>query len=112
MLGLAMSETLSEKTFDQLADQTLSKLVDALGELDDLEADLSQGVLTVKFEDGKRYVINSHRAARQIWMAAESSAWHFDWDGSKWVSTKSKDELLALIAQTVGKKLGRKINLS
>jgi CyaY protein len=102
---------LEEKAFDQLADQTLSSLVDAIGELDDVEADLSQGVLTVKFEDGKRFVINSHRAARQIWMAAESSAWHFDWDGSQWISTKSKDELLALVERTVGKKLGRTIKL-
>lgn len=106
-----MAEELTESTFDQLADRTLHALVDQIGELDDVEADLSQGVLTVKFEDGKRYVINSHRAARQIWMAAESSAWHFDWNGSQWISTKSKEELYALIERSVGKKLGREIKL-
>src|SRR5262245_32385030 len=107
MLNAAMGDELSEQIFDQLADRTLSALVESIGELDDVEADLAQGVLTVKFEDGKRYVINSHRAARQIWMAADSSAWHFDWNGSQWISTKSKDELLALVERTVGKKLGR-----
>ena len=106
-----MAEELSEKTFDLIADRALTALVEALGAHEDLEADLSQGVLTVKFEDGKRYVINSHRAARQIWMAADSSAWHFDWTGSEWRSTKSKDELYALLEQTVGKKLGRAIKL-
>lgn len=106
-----MSEDLSEKTFDLAAERMLSQLTDAIGNLDDVEADLSQGVLTVKFEDGKRYVINSHRAARQIWMAAESSAWHFDAVDSRWVSTKSKEELVDLVQRTLGKKLGRDIKL-
>ena len=106
-----MADALTEQTFDHLADGTLGELVDALGELDDVDASLSQGVLTVKFEDGKRYVVNSHRAARQIWMAAESSAWHFDWDGQKWISTKSKEELWGLVEQVVSKKLGRSVSL-
>ena len=111
MLLRAMDEAMSEKSFDLLADRTLTVLVDRLAELDDVEADLSQGVLTVKFEDGRRYVVNSHRAARQIWMAAESSAWHFDWDGARWISTKSKDELFGLLEAVVGKKLGRAVAL-
>ena len=106
----AMTE-LTESAFDHLADETLATLIDVLGELDDVDADLSQGVLTLKFEDGKRYVVNSHRAARQIWAAADASAWHFDWDGSAWVSTKSKDELWTLIERLLSKKLGRTIPL-
>lgn len=101
----------SEKEFDLAAERMLSQLADAIGNLDDVEADLSQGVLTVKFEDGKRYVINSHRAARQIWMAAESSAWHFDPVDSRWVSTRTHEDLVPLVERTLGKKLGRDIKL-
>lgn len=111
MLLVVMSEILSEKSFDHLADDTLLALVEKLGELEDVEADLSQGVLTIKFEDGKRYVVNSHRAARQIWMAAESTAWHFDWSGKSWQSTRSDEELWSVVSATVAKKLGRAINL-
>jgi CyaY protein len=106
-----MTEVLSEHTFDHLADETLSNLVDALGEEEDFEVDLSQGVLTIKFEDGKRYVVNSHRAARQIWMAAESSAWHFDWNGKEWVSTKTKEELWKLLEDVISRKAGRVLEL-
>jgi CyaY protein len=75
-----MTEAMSESTFDHLADDTLHKLVEVLADAEeDFEVDLASGVLTIKFDDGKRYVVNSHRAARQIWMAAESTAWHFDW---------------------------------
>lgn len=106
-----MSEANEEKDFDKRADQALSQLVDQIGALDDVEADLSQGVLTVKFEDGKRYVINSHRAARQIWMAADSSAWHFDYQAGRWISTKSKDELWGLLESVLTKKLNRSVVL-
>lgn len=107
-----MTEAMTEATFDRLADETLSKMVEALADAEDaLDADLSSGVLTIKFEDGKRYVVNSHRAARQIWMAAESSAWHFGWTGSKWVATKTSEELWALVERLVSKKLGKPIAL-
>jgi CyaY protein len=103
---------MAEPEFDRIADDTLHKLIDALADAaDDFEVDLSSGVMTISFDDGKRYVVNSHRAARQIWMAAESSAWHFDWNGSAWISTKSNDELWALLEDVVSRKMGRRISI-
>ena len=71
-----------------------------LNALDGLEVDLSSGILTIEFPDGLRYVVNSHRAARQIWMAAERSAWHFDFvrEGSRWVASKNGDELRSTLS--------------
>ena len=43
-----------------------------------VDAALPGDVLTIEFSDDARYVINSHVAARQIWLAAERNAWHFD----------------------------------
>lgn len=106
-----MTDALAEAAFDRIADQTLHSILNALSNEEDFEVDLSSGVLTVRFEDGKRYVVNSHRAARQIWMAAESNAWHFDWTGTQWLSTKSKDELWELIERITSKKMGRAIKL-
>lgn len=104
---------LSEREFDDLADRTLKDLLDALADLEDesLDADLESGVLTLRFDDGTRYVLNSHRAARQIWMAADASAWHFDWDGREWISTKSKDELWSLVEHRTSARLGRTVKL-
>lgn len=105
---------LTESRFEVLADQTLNRLVDALSDAEDdgLDADLESGVLTVAFADGVKYVINSHRAARQIWMAAGTSAWHFDWDGSAWISTRTHEELWTLVEQRVGQKLGRALSIA
>lgn len=113
MLLVAMMETMSEKDFERLADETLRKILDALADTEEesLDVDLESGVLTLRFDDGVRYVVNSHRAARQIWMAAEASAWHFEWNGDAWRSTKSDEELWSLLEARVSKKLGRSVQL-
>ncbi|MEO1230160.1 MAG: iron donor protein CyaY [Myxococcota bacterium] len=104
---------LNASEFEILADETLERMVEALSDLEDdrLEADLESGVLTVRFEDGAKYVVNSHRAALQIWMAAGTTAWHFSWNGQEWRSSKSDDELWATVNDRIGAKLGQPLDL-
>ena len=80
---------------------------------DDIDPDLQMGVLSIQFEDGTKYVVNSHRAARQIWMAAERRAWHFDWqpEAKAWVAAQSEDELWSTLEGVLGRKLGLKVTL-
>jgi CyaY protein len=103
---------LSEPEFEKLADEELKKLSRALDEVDDMEADLQMGVLTITFSDGVRYVVNSHRAAKQIWGAAERTAWHFDpQPDGRWVASKNQDELWSTVERVLSAKLGRAIKL-
>jgi CyaY protein len=104
---------LSERDFERAADEALHALEKALCDLDGLEVSLEMGILTLEFPDGTRYVVNSHRAARQIWMAAEHSAWHFDWkpEDGRWVAAKSGDELWAALEGVTSRKLGRALTL-
>ena len=107
--------TLTESEYDHLAHAELLSLRDAIDALDteEVEAELESGILTLEFEDDSRYVINSHQAARQIWMAADRSGWHFDWhpETKSWVSTKSSDELWSVLQATLTKKLATQITL-
>jgi CyaY protein len=107
-----MAETLSEPEFERLADDELSRLVEALIEAaEEIDPDLQMGVLSIAFEDGSKYVVNSHRAARQIWMAAERRAWHFDYDRDKKVWLAGDDELWSTLSAAVGRKLARDVAL-
>ena len=110
--------TPSEKDFEQAADATLHALDRALVDEGDVEVELSMGILSIEFGDGTKFVVNSHRAARQIWMAADHAAWHFDLaepgdgeSGARWVASKTGEELHATLAATIGKRLGRTIPL-
>jgi CyaY protein len=107
--------SLSEEDYDALAFPELGALMRALDTLEhaDVEAELASDILTVEFSDGTRYVVNSHRAARQIWMAAERNAWHFDWVPQKkqWIAEKSGDELWSTVSRVIGKRLGTTVSL-
>jgi CyaY protein len=104
---------LSESDFEHLADRTLNDLVEVLADSEEegLEAELESGVLSIVFTDRTKYVVNSHRAARQIWMAADASAWHFDWNGESWLSSKTGEELWTLVRERISKKLGKPLDL-
>jgi CyaY protein len=101
--------------FSKLSARALEHIDQVLGDLehDDLDVDLAGDVLTLAFSDGVRFVINAHSAAGQVWMAANTDAWHFDYDEARdqWVARKNGDELMATVARTVGGRLGQPISL-
>ena len=72
----------------------------------------SEGVLRLDLCDGMRIVINSHRAARQIWMAAIASAWHFDPSGDgAWRAAKTGEELRPTLARLLHERIGLTVSL-
>jgi CyaY protein len=109
-----MPTELSEEEFERIADAELHALERALADAGlDLEIELQMGILSLELGPGSTYVINSHRAAKQIWMAAERTAWHFDpVEGGRWVAAKSGDELWSTVARVLGTKLGKTVALS
>ena len=105
---------LTEAEFERVADRELHALEGALTDLEGLEVSLEMGILTLEFTDGTKFVVNSHRAARQIWMAAELRAWHFDYraEDERWFATKGGDELWAAVGGAASRKLGRLLPLA
>jgi CyaY protein len=105
-----MPEKMDEAFFDKIADAELHALDEKLGNADpdELDVELSQGVLTITFSDGSAVVVNSHRAAKEIWMAAFRQAWHFGPvdEGGTWMWRTATAELHATLAQVLTKKLG------
>src|SRR5579871_5450103 len=106
---------MDEKTFDELAEKELETLERTLGELDpdEVEVTLASGVLTLTFADGARVVVNSHRAAREIWLAdarlTERRAYHFAprLDGERATWHTPSDELRATLSRILTEQLGR-----
>jgi CyaY protein len=107
-------DTMDEAAFDQAARDELHAIEDALTDLDpdDVEITTSDGILRLDCRDGTKVVINSHRAARQIWMAAVSTAWHFDPSPEgRWVAPKSGDDLRATVTRLLAEHGGVTVRL-
>jgi CyaY protein len=107
---------MDEDDFDRVARDELRHLEDALSEVDpdEVEVSSSDGVLKLDLRDGTRIVINSHRAARQIWMAAVSTAWHFDpasSSGGGWTATRTGEELRPTLAKLIQQRIGLQLAL-
>ncbi len=107
-----MTDEMSDSAFETLSRGEMNAIEDALADVDpdDIDVSVSDGVLRLDLRDGTRVVINSHRAARQIWMAAVASAWHFDPPasaaGAAWRSPKSAEELRATLCKLVRERIG------
>lgn len=108
-------ETISEEEYQARATPELEALLEALdsADADGYDVELESDILTIELYDDTRYVINSHRAARQIWMAAERSAWHFDYDSERaqWIAHKTGDELWSTVEKTLSARLGKPLSL-
>jgi CyaY protein len=105
---------MDEASFDAAARNELHSLEDAFSDIDpdDVEVSTSDGVLRLDLRDGTRVVINSHRAARQIWMAAVSTAWHFDpaADG-QWMASRTGEALRPTLARLLQERIGISVAL-
>jgi CyaY protein len=99
---------MDEADFDRVAREELTALEDAFADVDpdDVEVSVSDGVLRLDLRDGTRVVINSHRAARQIWMAAVSTAWHFDPAAGSWKAPKTGEELRPTLVRLIKEHTG------
>lgn len=105
---------MDDAEFDHAARDELRHLEDAFSDIDpdDVEVSTSDGVLRLDLRDGTRIVINSHRAARQIWMAAVSSAWHFDpVESGVWHAAKTGEDLRPTLARLVKERIGLAVSL-
>jgi CyaY protein len=103
---------MDDAMFDKQAAEELKQIDRALGAVEGIEVDSTGDVITIEFEDGARYILNSHRAARQIWFAAELAAAHYSRnDAGAWIDTRGGGELWARIAQVLSNKLERDVKL-
>lgn len=86
--------TMSESEFNQQVDAIFERLEYALDEVEsdaDLDYEVSGGVLTVTFDNGSSMVFSRQPPTRQLWLAARSGGFHFEYDANlqDWCDTRT-----------------------
>lgn len=102
---------MDDKRYHEVADAALRRIENMLEDVDaeDVDVERAGDVVTLTFRSGKKAVVNTQRPTRQIWLAANARAWHFDFDEttSRWLDDKGKSvELLAKVADIVKESSG------
>ena len=106
---------MEDAIFDNIARTELQAIEDGLADIDpdDVEVSVSDGVLRLDLRDKTRIVINAHRAAKQIWMAAVSTAWHFDpSEDGRWRAGRSNEELRQTLAKVIHQRIGLTLTIA
>ena len=106
-----MGPALDDASFRRLSDECLAAHARWAADFDPDELDYaeSDGVLTLEFADGARFVLNRQAGSRQMWFAAAARAWHYDWNADRraWLDDRDGHELGANVRRAVAEKLGR-----
>ena len=106
---------MNEAEFQQIADQTIEDLQEAIDNSGaDIDYDEIGGVLTLEFENGSKIIFSKQAAMNQLWMAAVSGGYHFDYDGDKrqWVCDDgSAEEMMSMLSRLASEQAGEEIEL-
>src|SRR4029453_6356565 len=70
---------MDDQEYHLAADACLERVARWLGDVEELDVTASDGLVTVEFEDGTRFVLNRQSATHQMWLAAGAPARHYGW---------------------------------
>ena len=107
---------MNESEFQEITEQTIEDIQDAIDNSGaDIDYDEIGGVLTLEFEDGSKIIFSKQGAMNQLWMAAKSGGFHFDYNeaNEQWMcDSGDKEELYKMLSRLATEQAGEEISLS
>lgn len=101
--------SLSEARFHDLVDTTQQAVEDIFDDSGlDVDLENSGGVLTVRFSNGTQLILSRQEPIRQLWVAARSGGFHFDYDAEsdRWICDSSDEQLGEMLTRIVADQAG------
>ncbi len=96
---------MDESEFTLLAENLFESLDQALENCAaDLDVEASSGLLTITCEGtGTQIVVSRQPAMAQIWMAAKSGGFHFNYDGGVWRCSTTAQTLQDMLSEALSR---------
>ena len=105
---------MNESDFDQLAEDTMVAIEEAIDDSGaDIDYDTAGGILTLEFTNGSQIIINKQAPLTQIWVAARSGGFHFDYDADDecWRLQGGGEELFNCLGRYCSEQAGEEVIL-
>ncbi len=107
---------MTESEFNEKVDNTLIQIEDALDNCDaDLDYDTVGGILTITIEsNNSKVIINKQVPLSQIWVAAKSGGYHFNYDepSQNWLNDNDQQELFEALSKYCSEQNNEPVTLS
>ena len=107
---------MDQTEFLRRAEECLATVAKWLETLDPDEADYAtgDGVVTIEFADGGKFVLSRQAATSQMWLAAGARAWHYNRDAATgdWRDDRDGHDLYGRLAEVVAEKIGHPVEFS
>ncbi len=106
---------LSESDFHEHIDDTLMAIEEAIDEASlNIDYETSGGVLSLTFDDDSRIIVNRQTPARQLWVAAKSGGFHFNYDieNGLWLRDSDQEELFHTLSHLCSQQSGQHVNFN
>ena len=105
---------MTEFEFNDLLDELMMAIEDAIEESGaDIDYENAGGILTLTFENGSQIILSRQGALSQLWMAARSGGFHFDFDNEKdsWICDSNNEDFVAMMNQCISEQSEEKVEL-
>lgn len=91
--------------------QQIEQAVESCGT--DIDFENTGDILTLEFANGSKIIINKQGAVRQLWVAAKSGGYHYNYDSTArvWRQDQSGTELFADLTRLVSAQAGTPVVL-
>ncbi len=107
---------MNESEFYDIAEETIESLQDAIDDSGaDIDCEEVGGVLTLEFENGSKIIFSKQAPMRQLWMAARSGGYHFDYDEDKgqwFCDSGENEELCAMLSRLASEQSGEEVAIT
>src|SRR5260370_36926152 len=95
---------MDDNEFRERSDAALSTVAKWLEDLDPDEVDYTtaDGVVTIEFATGAKFILSRQSQMKQMWLAAGSHGFHYSWDAARnlWLDAKNGPELFPRLGGT------------
>ncbi|MBA1273150.1 iron donor protein CyaY [Stutzerimonas azotifigens] len=105
--------SLNEARYHDLIDAAQQEVEDVFDDSDlDVDLENSAGVLTVRFDNGTQLILSRQPALLQLWVAARSGGFHFDFDEAAglWICDTSEEPLGELLERVTREQSGAELD--
>src|SRR5260370_27753303 len=96
---------MDDNEFRERSDGALTTVAKWLEDLDPDEVDYTtaDGVVTIEFASGAKFILSRQSQMKQMWLAAGSHRFHYSWDAGRnlWLHGKDSHELFPPLAATL-----------